>query len=369
MAKIFGFLIFTAIIFFVWGMGVGVYHIFPYEILSEIKYSIFNDSQKSTEFEILTSDIESLIDISDYNDVVLKRNSLIDFIWKDDTLPNHQNYLIDLNIVDERYNLSNLNTIDKITISMKYGVKSVSYLFTPENPNNHLVIYHQGHAGDFINGKEIIQSLIENNYTVLAFSMPLIGLNNQPIIDDPNFGKIKLDLHDKFKFLESDNFSSISYFVEPIVISLNYLDENYHFDSYNFIGISGGGWTGVLYAALDERINKNFSIAGSAPFYLRTIPENFGDYEDQLPQLYRNANYLELYILASNGEKRELVQIFNKFDPCCFSGDIYLNYEPLISDKVNSLGSGSFEIFIDDTHTEHKISEKSIKLILDKLKN
>lgn len=369
MIKNFSFLVFIAVIFFMWGVGVGVYHIFPYEIISEIKHSVFNDSQEISEFEILTSDIEPLIDISDQNDILLKRDSLIDYIWKNNSLPNSQNYLIDFDIVDERYNLVNLKTIDKITISMKHDVKSVSYFFTPENPNNHLVIYHQGHAGDFINGKETIQSLIENNYSVLAFSMPLIGLNNQPIIDDHNFGKIKLDLHEEFEFLESNDFSTISYFVEPIVISLNYLDDNYNFDSYNFVGISGGGWTAILYAAIDERINKTFSIAGSAPFYLRTVPENFGDYEQRLPQLYRNANYLELYVLGSYGQNRELIQIFNKYDPCCFSGDVYLNYEPVISKKVNSLGLGSFKIFIDDSHNEHKISEKTIELILEKLKN
>ena len=355
--------------FFTWGFASGVYHVFPYDSIFEIKNSIYDKNNDNIEFEILDVDIESLIHISNQNDLDNKKNSLINYIWKNDSPPNYQPNFVDTNIVDDRFDLSNLKSIDKITVSMKYDVESISYLFNPENPNNSLIIYHQGHAGDFIHGKETIQYFIDKNYSVLAFSMPLVGLNNRPVIDDPDFGKIKLDLHEEFKFLESDSFSTISYFVEPIVVSLNYLDKNYNFESYNFIGISGGGWTGILYSAIDNRISKTYSIAGSSPFYLRSIPENFGDYEQNLPELYRIANYLELYILDSHGEGRGLLQIFNKYDSCCFSGDIYLDYQPIISDKVSSLGTGSFQIFIDDSHDEHKISEKSFRVILEDLQN
>lgn len=367
MTKIFVFLIIFATIFFVWGLGSGVYHIFPYDIIFEIKNSVFDNDKENIEFEILTVDIESLIQISNPNDVDDIQNSFIRYIWKDGFIPNHQPNSIEINISDERYDLTNLKSIDKITVSMKHNVQSISYLFNPENSNNHLIIYHQGHAGDFIHGKETIQYFLDKNYSVLAFSMPLIGLNNQPIIDDPNFGKIQLDLHEEFKFLESNDFSTISYFVEPIVITLNYLDENYNFESYNFVGISGGGWTAVLYAAIDERITKSYSIAGSAPFYLRAIPGNFGDYEQHLLDLYRIANYLELYILASHGEGRGLTQIFNKYDSCCFSGDLYLEYEPIISNKLSLSGQGSFQIFIDDSHYEHKISKKTLDFIFESL--
>ena len=367
MTKSLIFIIFIALSFFAWGFASGVYHIFPYDSIFEIKNSIYDKNNDNIEFEILDVDIESLIHISNQNDIQNKKISLINYIWKSNSLPNHQPKFIDTDIVDDRFDLSNLKSIDKITISMEHDVQSISYLFNPENSNNRLIIYHQGHAGDFINGKATIQYFIDKNYSVLAFSMPLTGLNNQPIVDDPNLGKIRIDLHEEFKFLESDNFSTISYFLEPIVVSLNYLDENHDFDSYDFVGISGGGWTGILYSAIDDRVSKTYSIAGSSPFYLRSIPENFGDYEQHLPELYRIANYLELYILDSHGEGRELLQIFNKYDPCCFSGDVYLNYEDIISDKVFSLGSGNFQIFIDDSHNQHKISKDALNFILESL--
>ena len=37
----------------------------------------------------------------------------------------------------------------------------------------------------------MIQKSLDDGYPVLAFSMPLLGMNNQPIIESENFGKIK----------------------------------------------------------------------------------------------------------------------------------------------------------------------------------
>ena len=122
------------------------------------------------------------------------------------------------------------------------------------------------------------------------------------------------------------------------------------------IGLSGGGWTTVVYSAIDERISDSFSVAGSVPFYLRVDDRDIGDYEQTNIDLYRNVNYLELYILSAYGDDRKLVQIFNKNDPCCFSGNGSGTYEFVIKDKLLQLGKGSFQIFMDDTHNEHKIS-------------
>jgi len=245
---------------------------------------------------------------------------------------------------------------------MDYDVKSTAYLFVAENSNNNLIIYHQGHAGDFLNGKKTIQFFLDKGYSILAFSMPLLGMNNQPVVDTSNFGKIKLTSHEYLKFLQSDEFTPIKFFIEPIFISLNYIDNQFNFESYSFVGLSGGGWTAILYSAIDDRISNTYSIAGSVPIYYRSIQQNLGDYEQTLPELYSIANYLELYIMSSYGDNRKLLQIFNKYDPCCFSGNHNYSYENILKEKLSDI-DGSFEIFIDDTHKEHKISDTVLKLI------
>jgi hypothetical protein len=252
---------------------------------------------------------------------------------------------------------------------MEYGVNSIAYLFLPNNTNNQLIIYHQGHDGDFIYGKENIDFFLNEGYPVLAFSMPLLGMNNQPIIDLDNFGKIKFTTHKHLQFLESSDFSPIKFFLEPIGTSLNYLEDNFNFDSYYMIGVSGGGWTTVLFSSIDDRILQSYSIAGSFPIFMRSDSKNIGDYEQTLPELYRITNYLELYILSSYGDERSHIQIFNKNDPCCFSGNISGIYDNKINEKLIALKSGNFSLYVDDSHNKHKISEYSRSLILQHLNN
>ena len=43
---------------------------------------------------------------------------------------------------------------------MEHGFISNSYLFVPNDGNEKLIIYHQGHSGGFINGKQTIQDFL-----------------------------------------------------------------------------------------------------------------------------------------------------------------------------------------------------------------
>ncbi len=315
---------------FIYGVLVGTYKIFPYEQLDYIKIISLNEKNGSDEKNIIyENNVNSLIHIKTADDISKLKNNLIDFIWSGDGFPNSKlPDSVQTDISNSLYDdFVNLERIDQIDVVMDYDVNSISYLFVPEYSNNKLIIYHQGHAGDFYKGKETIQFFLEHDYTVLAFSMPLLGMNDQPIIEIHNIGTIQLTSHEHFRFLESSNFSPIKFFMEPIAISLNYLDEHYDFSSYDMVGISGGGWTATLYPAIDNRISQSYSVAGSVPIYLRSIPQNYGDYEQWIPELYQNANYLDLYIMNSYGDDRKFIQIFNKYDSCCFSGELYKSYE------------------------------------------
>lgn len=330
---------------------------------------ISNNIQNPNENIDYKNNINELIHIKKQSDIVTKRDALINYIWKDKGFPTYKPTQTDVNILDQDFSdMKNLKQIDKINISMEHGVNSIAYLFHPTSTNNKLVIYHQGHDGGFLNGKKPIQFFLENHYSVLAFSMPLVGMNSQPIVELENEGKIRLTSHNHFSYLDSDTFSSLKYFVEPIAVSLNYLDENYAFDTYYMVGISGGGWTTTLYSALDQRITQSYSVAGSLPLYLRYSASDMGDYEQILPDLYKITNYLDLYVLDAYGTDRRHVQIFNKYDPCCFANPNFETYENEIKSTLSKTGGGNFAIYLDDTHKEHKISDHALKIILDHIK-
>ncbi len=178
---------------------------------------------------------------------------------------------------------------------MEYGLKSYVYHFIPQQPNDKFVFYHQGHRGDFILGKKQISQFLDNGYAVLAFSMPLYGPNNQPTVELPRIGKLKLAQHDHMKFLTPESGHPIKYFIEPVIIALNYINQSLDYSSISMVGISGGGWTTTLAAAVDTRIGYSFPVAGSYPIYLRSNSQrDWGDYEQNAPELYKKVNYLVL---------------------------------------------------------------------------
>ena len=369
--RVLGIMIPIIIVAFSYGIVVGLYEYFPYEELNQVKKTIFDegdDVPNNTSTRLEKFDVSSIIGIETREDLTYKKDSLIKYIWKDQ-MPTELPTSIEENFIDDNFSdLKNLKQLDKITIEMEYGVNSIAYFFIPHESNNKLIIYHHGHAGDFMLEKNTLAFFLNNGYSIVGFNMPLKGTNNQPVIETSDFGPVKFISHNQFPLLESSKFSPIKYFVEPIVLSLNYIDENYDFDSYYMVGLSGGGWTTVLYSAIDERISESYSVAGSYPLHLRHESKNIGDYEAFNPNIYRISNYLELYTMSSFGDNRKLVQLFIYNDPCCFQAELYdkFPYGNVIQDKLAILGDqGKFSVFLDSSTNQHEISDYALSLILD----
>ena len=368
--RILGVIIPIIIIAFSYGVAVGLYEYFPYEGLNQTKKIILNESDESiiTSTDFAKFDISSIIEIDVKEDISSKKTSLIQYIWKDQ-MPTKLPTSVEENFTDENFNdVKNLKQLDKITIEMEHGVNSIAYFFIPYESNNKLIIYHHGHAGDFILEKNTITFFLNNGYSVVAFNMPLKGINSQPIIETSDFGPIKFIFHDQFPLLESPNFSPMKYFVEPIALSLNFIEQNYDYDEYYMVGISGGGWTTIIYSAIDQRISQSYSVAGSYPLYLRQEVKNLGDYEQNNPNIYRISNYLELYTMSSFGNDRKLVQLFIYNDPCCFQAELYekFPYAEIIQNRLEILGGeGKFSVFLDNSTNQHEISDYALGLILD----
>ena len=198
--------------------------------------------------------ISSLINIKNEDDIKLRKRVLIEYIWKGKGLPQRIPDKIKKNIKEDICkNCKNLKQIDNLIIEMDYGINSLAYLFHPVKSNNKLMIYHQGHKRGLptYESLESIKFLLENGYTVLAFAMPLFGANNQPEINGVRF----VD-HSNFSLIDNDNFSSLKFFLDPVYVSLNYIEKTYDFASISMMGLSGGGWTTTFYSAIDKRIEK-----------------------------------------------------------------------------------------------------------------
>jgi hypothetical protein len=115
----------------------------------------------------------------------------------------------------------------------------------------------------------------------------------------------------------------LAYFFNHLHLALDYIAPQYR--TIHMTGRSGGGWATTIYAALDWRIERSVSVAGTLPIELRTLDldymDDLGDWEQSSAYLFRIVSYQELYEAAGGlDDSRRHVQIYNEFDECCFKG-------------------------------------------------
>lgn len=371
----------VVILFFSYGVLVGHYNIFPFNILSTAKNTISPQLESTPRIQIHQdfSQIKDLISLENSNDILTKKKVLTNYIWSNAGLPTNLPIENNIGISDKLSNLENLKRIDSFTVEMDYDMNSISYLFHADNSNNKLILYHQGDDSQssenfdnhsFEEDRKIIQYFLNKNYSVLIFSMVGHGMNNEPILELENLGTIKLNSHEHFVLIETETFQPIKFFIEPVIVTLNQIDSDYSFDSYYMIGKNEGGWTAIIVSAIDERIKQSFAVSSSFPLWMSSDSNNFGGYEHHSPSFYQIANYLELYTMSAFGEERSLTLFYNEFDPCCFSGELYQKYPfaDIVKSALKSFGPGEFNVIIDYDQTENIVSDytlENIKKLLD----
>lgn len=322
----------------------------------------------------LETNVNALISIHDKDKATARRAELVSFIWGSNGLPKEQPASVEKAIHDERYaKLDNLQQIDRVTVNMEWGLTSTAYHFIPAQANGKLIIYHGGHDGDFIVAKDLIAFFLKNGFSVVGMSMPLEAPNNNPVVDLENIGKVQLTFHDQIKLLKMKSGHPVQLFLTPVAVVVNYA-QPLGYNSIYMTGVSGGGWTTTVYAALDPRITRSYPTAGTLPLHLREDrkrtnsaqrPADWGDYEQTIPELHAIANYLDLYILSSVGEHRKQLQILNKYDPCCLGGESFRAYENAINEQVKNVGSGgAFAVYLDTKNQNHSISGDAMNVIL-----
>ncbi|MFT7615562.1 MAG: hypothetical protein ACI8Y7_000376 [Candidatus Woesearchaeota archaeon] len=89
-----------------------------------------------------------------------------------------------------------------------------------------------------------------------------------------------------------------------------------------------------------------------------------GDFEQTLPDFYSQLNYLQLYVLAAHDGTH--TQIINEFDACCFAGKRAQLYSNAV-ERAATNSNGSYQLIMDDTHAEHKISSFTFEKIITSL--
>jgi hypothetical protein len=324
---------------------------------------------------------DSRITINSVAEAGLRRQALISFVWGSGGFPFNTLAAPTLGVPSPLDGLPNVRRVDELRTRMDAGVEGIAYHFVPQQTNGRLVIVHNGHSCALTeNGvRETIAALLAANYAVLAVFMPRLtpydcaAAPHDPLFTDPAlapaFG------------------SPLRYFLEPVAASINYLrmrSQVDHFPLYreiDMVGISGGGWTTTVYAALDTRIRVSVAVAGTMPLYSRA-GSSMGDLEQTLDDFYRIAGYPDLYLLGSRTLGRSQVWLLNRHDTCCFGerADMYRDpaerpWDEVVRDYeaevrqglVGPAPAGTFRLVIDETAESHLISPFAIDVILSEL--
>jgi hypothetical protein len=319
-------------------------------------------------------------------DIASRRAQLVHFIWGDPGFPSTKlPASVDKNVPSPVAGLGNLQRVDTLHIAMDAGQVTVAHHFIPSSRKaNRLVVLQQGHACTLNDSEALadegygmqrtINALLGDGYSVLALYMPHI---NDQLPDDCGH-----PTHDEmFQTLQTEG-SVLKFFLEPIAVSLNYLqsravaDQFPQYTDFSMTGLSGGGWTTVVYAAIDPRITLSVPVAGSLPLYLR-FPASAGDTEQNLSTFYTLAGYPDLHVMGSFGAGRRQVQVLNRRDDCCFGEQFHRadltgmsfdrathSYEWRVRQKLAALGSGSFRFEMDEPPPAHMISWSNIANVI-----
>ncbi|MGE5475433.1 MAG: hypothetical protein ACM3Q1_02160 [Bacteroidales bacterium] len=314
---------------------------------------------------VMATDFARLIDVHSRADADRKRAAAAEFIFRGE--PAGMNRRPDLVEHDQLFPpLFDLKLagIDILTVRMPFGVESRVFHLRAANPRSCLMIYQEGHRVSFLERTRFIKRMTSEGCDVLALALPLTGgINNRPTVDHPRFGRILLNDPDDLQLLNSRSYSSLAYFITPLVAALNHALDERSYERIGATGFSGGGWAVQIFAALEPRVQVTYSVAGSSPTGVHAAKPEWGSPEQRAGLFYEIANYSELYVMAADRAGRRHVQFFNDTDPCCFAGRSWMAWNAPVGDRIRQLGGG-FRIF-SYQNSEHTLSKPVALTIVD----
>src|SRR5262245_47221536 len=319
------------------------------------------------------------ITIASAEDVAKKRQQLINFVFGATGLDSGKLPVVERNDTSPVRGLRGLARVDTLTIAMEAEQKSYAHHFIPRRPNKRMVVVHHGHAPTFDDQpgpgdggygmQRTIDELLIDGYSVLAVYMPhIVQFRTRLSVNDN--GSMSHDA--MFQKLKVKDGNVMKFFLEPVAVCLRYLkskaavDDFPSYEDFSMVGLSGGGWTTTVYAAIDPTIRLSFPVAGTMPLWLRS-GGSVGDTEQTLNSFYQIAGYPDLYVLGSHGTGRKQVQILNRRDDCCFGENQHqgkLSYDDAVREYesqvrlalVKLAATGAFRLEVDEAAPSHMIS-------------
>jgi hypothetical protein len=292
-------------------------------------------------------------------DVTTRRAALINETWGTSTLPST---LPTVTTTSDPFagSLPDVGAVYDYHAAMSNGQVNDSDLYMNSQPNGRVVIMNMGHQGTTswpsfdagYNTVPMMTALLDAGYSIFAMNMPGGGSTAEHNALFNSYGS-----------------TAMEYFLEPAVQAMNYWDARSSFSQYDFVGLSGGAWTGTVLQALDTRVKTSIVVAGSLP---GIVGLGQGDAEQNWAPFYSTAGWVDLYLMGASGPGRSQLQILNINDNCCFGplewsdtfaaanqGRTWYQQVSYYSGELAAAAAtvpSDFSVVEDSTATQHQIS-------------
>lgn len=187
-------------------------------------------------------------------------------------------------------------------------------------------IFHEGHDASALTptspdellpkgGRDMIDRLLANGFTVYALDMPLEGRNAT------ESGPLRT--HTDLVSLDSGGTSPVGRLLLPAKLVIDRIEADAAAEGVDdplilMMGRSGGGWTTNMVASLDDRVDVAVSVAGGLPQSQHLLdpmgPWEIGDYEQYVPHIYDIVGNENL--IAAAGRSASFLS-YSPIDLCC----------------------------------------------------
>ena len=376
-------------------------------VLLAFVFSLFVEEQSQADDldpRLKDFNINGLIRFKNSQQAESRRKKLIEFVWPaglPTTRPNVSK--VDKDCAELRaIDASLIDHIEKFDIDVSgfdfHSLVFVAYPTLPDDKPVRLAIVSAGHMGDDPNAalsaglSDTVNVLLREKHVVAVMQMPQVSWNKDS--DGVLPGGKKFDVATRGTRGHTDLFAALDkdlkggvfrFFIEPVVQTINELVARYpKHGGLLMTGLSGGGWTTHMAAAIDARIDISIPVAGSLPLYARPFsPGSGGDTEQFYAPLFGEEDtdedgvpekavgvctWLEIYALGAASpdpdRKRHQIQVLNYYDSCCFGGPVYKTYAEQLTKHVDNLGTGTWKVYSDNSHRGHVISKEVVEKVL-----
>lgn len=238
------------------------------------------------------------------------------------------------------------------------GLLSYAVFLKPPNPTGETVIVQYGFAGEFQDGRAYIERLLSHGLSIIGLN--LLGYGGNSIYQRID-GAFK-NLHHDVESIQGGTFPHI----EQIFLAVSLAQSLNPGRPVHLVGFSMGAFMVTFAAALDPRPAVVSANSGIYPSYLRDRKQDAPIGVAAHRGLLAAASHLDLMLLAALGEHRHYMQVFNRYDRCCYSNTKGKLYEPTLQARIKALGlPGGFHVEIDESHGRHMLSPRGADALIE----